>query len=201
MDRQTCANLQHGKKSMTRVDGAIASFERNIEAQTGKSVRQWASLVSRQGFAKHGQMVAWLKSDRGLSHSHANHIAKQALKAAAPRSSGDPREYLFEGGKEGLWPLYDRLIAAALKLGADVDVAPKKANVSLRRRRQFALIQPSTRTRLDLGLILKGRKPAGRLESAGSFNAMFTHRIRLAVDSDIDAEVLGWLRDAYDEAI
>src|SRR5579883_564668 len=111
---------------MTGVDDAIANFERNIEAQTGTSVMEWAGLVSRQGFAKHGQMVDWLKSDHGLSHSHANHIAKQALKAAAPRSSGDPAGYLFEGGKERLRPLYDRLIAAVLKMGTDVEVAPKK---------------------------------------------------------------------------
>jgi len=186
---------------MTGVDDAIASFERNIEAQTGTSVMEWAGLVSRQGFAKHGQMVDWLKSDHGLSHSHANHIAKQALKAAAPRSSGDPAGYLFEGGKERLRPLYDRLIAAVLKMGTDVEVAPKKANISLRRRRQFALIQPSTRTRLDLGLILKGKEPAGRREPAGSFNAMFTHRGKITAESDIDAEVLSWLEEAYDEAI
>lgn len=74
-----------------------------------------------------------------------------------------------------------------------MDLAPKEASDSLPRRGQFALTQPRTRTRLALGLILKGKKPAGRLESAGSFNAMFAHRIRLAVDSDIDAEVLGWL--------
>jgi hypothetical protein len=186
---------------MPGVNDAIASFERNIEAKTGKSVVEWASLVSKQSLAKHGQMVAWLKTEQGLSHSHANHIAKHALGAAAPRSSGDPVGYLFEDGKEGLRPLYDRLIAAVRKFGTDVEVAPKKANISLRRRRQFALIQPSTRNRLDLGLILKGKKAAGRLEPAGSFNAMFTHRVKLAVEPDVDAEVLSWLKEAYDEAI
>ena len=86
-------------------------------------------------------------------------------------------------------------------LGTDVEIAPKKLNVSLRRRRQFALLQPTTRTRLDLGLILPDDPPGGRLEKAGSFNAMFTHRIKIARLQDIDAEVRRWVKRAYDEAM
>jgi hypothetical protein len=184
---------------MATVEAAIATFERNIEAQTGRSVADWGGLVRGHGLEKHGQMVAWLKGEHGLSHGHANHIAKRALEAAAPRSDEDPVAHLFEG-KEGLRPLYDRLAALATALGSDVELAPKKANVSVRRARQFALIQPSTRTRLDLGLILKSRAPVGRLEASGSFNAMFTHRVKLESLDQIDAEVEAWLRDAYDGA-
>ncbi len=178
---------------------AVASFERNIEAQTGRSVESWTTAVQQQGVVKHGAIVAWLKSDHGLSHAHANHIAKRTTEAATPRSTDDPAAHLFEG-KEGLRPIYDALVAEAASFGPDVEVAPKKANASLRRRKQFALIQPSTHTRVDLGLILKGRSPAGRLEMSGSFNAMFTHRVKLAATDEIDAELLGWLREAYDEA-
>jgi hypothetical protein len=185
---------------MATVSEAIATFERNIEAKTGRSVAEWSSLVAGQSLAKHGQMIAWLKAEHGLSHGHANHIAKRALEASAPRSSDDPVAHLFEGGKEGLRPLYDHLVAEILKLGADVEIAPKKANVSIRRVKQFALIQPTTKTRLDLGLILKGRAPGGRLEPSGSFNAMFTHRVKLASAADIDSEVVAWLEAAYGEA-
>ena len=54
--------------------------------------------------------------------------------------------------------------------------------------------------RLDLGLNLKGVAPKGRLEAAGSWNAMCTHRIKLATAADIDAEVKAWLKQAYDAA-
>ncbi len=185
---------------MASVSDAIATFERNIEAQTGVPVAEWVARVRAAGLARHGEMVAWLKAGHGLSHGHANHIAKRALEPAAPAPGGDPVAHLFEGGKEGLRPLYDRLVAEALRLGPGVEIAPKKANVSVRRARQFALIQPTTRTRLDLGLILRGREPAGRLEASGSFNAMFTHRVKLAAPEDIDGEVLAWLAAAYAEA-
>lgn len=182
------------------VQDAVASFERNIETQTGRPVTAWVELLPESGTAKHGGRVAWLKAEHGLSHAHANHIAKRASEAAAGRSTDDPVAPLFEEGKEALRPIYDRLAAAATALGPDVELAPKKANVSVRRRKQFALIQPSTRTRVDLGLILAGREPSGRLEASGSFNAMFTHRLKLASRDDVDAEVIALLREAYDAA-
>jgi len=111
---------------------------------------------------------------QGLSHAQANHIAKRATEAAAPRSTADPVADLFQG-KEALRPIYDSLAEKITLLGPDVEIAPRKANASVRRRKQLALIQPSTRTRMDVGLILKSHAPEGRLERAGSFNAMFTH--------------------------
>lgn len=185
---------------MGKVEDAVATFERNIEAQTGRAVSGWVALVRAENLEKHGQMVAWMKSEHGLSHGHANQIAKRALEAASPRSDEDPVAVLFEGGKEHLRPLYDRITAFAATLGTDVEVAPKKANVSLRARKQFALLQPSTKTRLDLGLILPGCPPAGRLEAAGSFNAMFTHRVKLENMDQIDAEVELWIQQAYEAA-
>jgi hypothetical protein len=183
-------------------DAAIASFERNIHTQTGRAVADWVAAAQAQaqaqGAMKHGQVVAWLKAEHGLSHAHANHIAKRAAEVAAPRSTDDPVAHLFDG-KAALRPLYDRLVERITTFGADVAFAPKKANVSVRRRRQFALLQPSTATRLDMGLILQCAA-VGRLEAAGSFNAMFTHRLKLAALGDIDDQVIGWLREAYDAA-
>jgi hypothetical protein len=93
-------------------------------------------------------------------------------------------------------PVYDALIAAARKLGPDVVVSPKKTYVSLRRNKQFALIQPAS-NRVDVGINLKGTKPTGRLEASGSFNAMVSHRVRVASKTEIDAQIIGWLREAY----
>lgn len=106
----------------------------------------------------------------------------------------------YAGEKAALRPIYDRLIAEMGKFGKDVEVAPKKAYVSLRRAKQFAILQPSTNTRLDVGVNLKGVPPKGRLEAAGSFNSMVSHRVRLERAGDVDRELLGWLRQAYDAA-
>ena len=185
---------------MASVADALATLDKNIERQTGRPVQAWVSLVQAQGLARHGQMVAWLKEVHGLSHSQANRIGKVALEAAAPRSRDDEVAHLFEGGKQDLRPLYEQLKARIAALGPDVEFAPKKSNVSVRRRKQFALIQPTTRTRLDLGLILEDRPAGERLEASGSFNAMFTHRVRLARANDLDGELDGWLREADAQA-
>jgi hypothetical protein len=72
--------------------------------------------------------------------------------------------------------------------------------MSLRRKTQFATLHPSTKTRFDVGLKLKGVPPAGRLEAAGSWNAMVTHRVRLESADGVDKELVGWLRKAYEQA-
>jgi Domain of unknown function (DUF5655) len=84
--------------------------------------------------------------------------------------------------------------------GDDVQLAPKKGYVSLRRRKQFAKLQPSGAGRIDVGLILPGEPAQDRLEPAAGFNALFTHRVRVSSAADIDAELIGWLRQAYDRA-
>lgn len=184
---------------MASVEETIASFERNIAAETGVGIEAWVDRLRAKGFARHGEMVAWLKSEHGLGHGYANHLAKRALAVPAAAAGDDGVGHLFAGSKAGLRPLYDALAAAAQSLGPDVELAPKKANVSVRRRKQFALLQPGA-GRIDLGLILKDTPPAGRLEAAGSFNAMFTHRVRVASAGEIDAELRGWLTSAYGAA-
>ena len=94
-------------------------------------------------------------------------------------------------------PLYLALVKATTALGPDVEIAPKKNNVSIRRNKQFALLQPSTADRIDVGLILKGVEAEGRLEASGSFNAMFTHRVRISSEKDIDRQFKAWLKEAY----
>lgn len=97
-------------------------------------------------------------------------------------------------------PVYDALIKRITAFGDDVELAPKKAYVSLRRNKQFALIQPSTKDRVDVGINLKGTEPGERLEASGSFNAMVSHRVRLGSPKDVDKELIDWLRQAYDAA-
>lgn len=174
----------------------------NLEKQTGKDRAQWIALANGKAFAKHGELVAWLKAEHGIGHGYANLVAIRAREAAAGGAAGDDEllAAMFAGKKAGLKPRYDVLMRLVQTLGKDVEAAPKKTYVSLRRNKQFALVQPSTATRLDLGLNLKGVEPGGRLEASGSFNAMCTHRVRLERDGDVDAEVGHWLKQAYDAA-
>lgn len=184
------------------MDKALDTQKRNIESSTGKSVDAWARLVKAQKFAKHGEMVKWLKDVHGLGHGNANLIALTArgeLGEGAPEGD-DLLAAQYAGAKLALRPLYDRLAEEVAAFGDDLEFSPKKTYVSLRRKKQFALIQPSTASRLDVGINLKGTPAGGRLEASGSFNAMVSHRVRVESAKDLDKELLGWLRTAYDQA-
>lgn len=185
------------------MDDATKTMIANLKEKTGKSLEQWTAVAKKSGAAKHGEIVKLLKSDYGLTHGYANLVAHNALKshAAALEEGGtDLVAEQYAGDKAGLKPVHDAIIVAAKSLGKDVEIAPKKAYVSLRRKTQFAIVQPSTKSRVDLGLNIKGAPANGRLELSGSFNAMVSHRVRLEAKKDVDAEVKAWLKAAYDKA-
>lgn len=186
---------------MAKMDDAEASMVRTLEAKTGKTLDAWIAVARASGLAKHGELRDHLKHEHGLTHGYANLVVHKSL--ASDAGSSEPDALVtsqYAGAKTGLKPIYERLVGEVQAFGPDVEVAPKKGYVSLRRSKQFALIQPSTATRLDVGLVLKGVPPAGRLEAAGSFNAMVTHRVRLEGPGEANAELIAWLRRAYESA-
>ena len=181
------------------------SMINNLKAKTGKTLPQWLTVVKRSKLAKHGEIVKHLKSEFGIGHGFANLIAHKALNpvttdAGASADGSDLVEQQYAGNKAALRPIYDALERAVRKFGKDVEISPKKSYVSLRRNKQFALVQASTKTRVDVGINLKGKKAAGRLEKSGSFNGMVSHRVRLESKADVDKELIAWLKDAYKES-
>ena len=176
----------------------LATMLENLPAKTGKTLAAWFSALDGKRFEKHGQIMKWLKTENGVTHGFANLIAQQYL----ARESGDTDlvSAQYAGAKEGLRPIYDAVLDAVRRFGDDVEVAPKKTYVSLRRSKQFALVQPSTKDRVDIGINLGDTEPTGRLEKSGSFNAMVSHRVRVHEKADVDKDVRRWLKRAYDLA-
>ena len=186
---------------MSSKDPQIATMEANILEKTGKAVPEWVKIARSSGLEKHGQIVKFLKTDHGFTHGYANLVAHQTLASSADQHDDDDLiAAQYAGPKADLKPIYDKVIAAVQSFGDDAELAPKKAYVSLRRKKQFGLVQPSTRTRVDLGINLKGKAPEGRLEASGSFNAMVSHRVRLESPDDFDSNVKKWLKESYDLA-
>ena len=176
-----------------------AAMINNMEAKTGKPLDAWIKIVKTSGLEKHGQVVKMLKSEHGVTHGFANLIAHKS-KDSGSSAEVDLVAAQYAGPKEGLRPIYDALIDVVKGFGDDVEIAPKKSYVSLRRNKQFGLIQPSTKTRVDVGINLKGKDASDRLEASGSFNSMVSHRVRLSDAGNVDAELTRWLREAYDAA-
>jgi len=182
---------------MATLDDAAQSQARNIASTTGWSIDEWVALVKASGPERHGEIVAWLKAEHGFTHGNANFVALSAKRGSVAGGGDELVDAMYAGPKATLRPFHDQVVELARGFGADVELAPKQAYVSLRRSKQFGTVGPGPGGRLEIGLNLKGMEPAGRLESAGG---MCTHRVRLSSMDELDSEVIGWLREAYDRA-
>ena len=183
------------------MDKAAQTMIDNLHKNTGKTLQQWIEIVNKENFAKHGEIVKFLKEEHSLTHGFANLIALKS-KGSDAASADDQDELIIKQykGKEHLKPLYDKLMSEIQKFGTDVEVAPKNDYVSLRRKKQFAILQPATKTRFEIGINLKGQEPTGKLEGINTANAMCSHKINLTDINDIDREVVEWLKTAYEHA-
>ena len=187
--------------SSEAIDKATQTQIANIEKATGKKIKEWYAIVNNSGFTKHGELVSFLKEKHGFTHGNANtvvHFAKQSHAGAAENDT----DWIAEQykGKENLKPWYDKIMAEIYKFGNDIELAPKKAYVSLRRKKQFAIIQPSTKDRLDVGLNIKGVAASGNVEEGSKWNAMCTHRIKVQDEKTINKDLFKWIKQAYDQA-
>ncbi len=182
------------------MDPALQTMIDNLKKNTGVSLDEWMERVRKKAFPRFSDGVKWLKEEHGLGHGYANMIVSMARQAAEPDSSEDEQIAAQYVGKEHFRPIYDQLHQAIVAFGDDVEVAPKKANVSYRRKKQFALLTPATKTRFEIGLNVKGQPDQGVLRAITKKNAMCSHQIDLATVEDITPEVMDWLRKSYDLA-
>ncbi|MGW8123378.1 DUF4287 domain-containing protein [Roseivirga echinicomitans] len=172
----------------------------NLPEKTGKPLTEWHALLATSGLQKHGEIIKMLKGEHGVTHGFANLIAQLYLKPdlLENKEADDPDEDLL-AGKEGISEVYKKAKALFENINGEVEFAYKKTYISLRTpKKQFALLQPSTKTRVDIGLNLKGVEPEGVVATAGSWNSMVTHRIKLSSVEEVDASLATWVQKAYE---
>ncbi|WP_298898875.1 DUF4287 domain-containing protein [uncultured Psychroserpens sp.] len=176
------------------MDKALQTMVNNMPEKTGKSLDQWKSILKGKAFVKHSEGVNFLKKEHGVTHGFANTIVTLSKDE---QHTGDNLVSNQYKGKEALFPIYEKLLSAINNFGDDVTVTPKKTSVSVIRKRQFVLIKPATKTRIDLGLKLPGKPTTDRLGNSGPFGTMCTHRVQITSKNDIDQELIDWMREAY----
>jgi hypothetical protein len=185
------------------VDKAVATQLANIEKRTGKTLAELSAIIKASGLTKHGEIRDMLKRDLGMGHGDANTLVHVALQSdggsqAAGKSSKAVLDEIYSGPKAPLRPIHDAFMMALAGFGA-FEEAPKKGYVSLRRKKQFAMIGPATNTRVEVGINMKGMPGTDRLlpQSPGG---MCQYKVKLTTAAEVDAELIGWVRKAYDES-
>ncbi|MBX9604136.1 MAG: DUF4287 domain-containing protein [Bryobacteraceae bacterium] len=183
------------------MDKALQTQLKNIETRTGKPLAELEAMVRKSGLAKHGELRDMLKRDLGMGHGDANTLVHYVLNmagSAEEKGAGDVLDEIYTGPKAGQRPIHEKLMAEIGKFG-DFEIAPKKGYVSLRRKKQFAMLGPATNTRFEVGLNMKGVPGTDRLleQPAGG---MCQYKIKLTHADEVDAQVIQWIRLAYDAA-
>jgi hypothetical protein len=171
----------------------------NIKAKTGKTAEAFVAMAAEKNLTKTADILAWLKTDFGLGHGHAMAIVHLIVhREHMDATPDDKTEKLFSGNKTKWRAPFDDLLAQIKSFGPDADISVGQTYINLLRGgKKFGIVQPSSSERLDIGIKLKGAEPTDRLEAAGSWNSMVSHRLRISGPQQIDNELIGWLKEAY----
>ncbi len=188
---------------MADPDKALQTQLENIQKKTGKSLEALFAWLTATGLAKHGELRDAAKRQLGLGHGDANTLVTLHLRstgvAAAPAATPEAAvDEIYTGPKAALRPIHDRIFRELGGFGP-FEIAPKKGYLSLRRRKQFATVGPATRTLVEVGLNAK-ELPAGDRLVAIPPGGMCNFKVRLASPDEVDAELLAWLRAAWEAA-
>jgi hypothetical protein len=175
-----------------------------IKAKTGLGPDEFLELAKERGLLVEGvpagPVIAWLEADFGLGRGHA--MALVSVFRGRLDDRGPTKEQRIDkhfAGAKSIWQLtYDEIMATVMKLGSDVSVEPTDTYISILRDKSRFAVVATTATRMDVGLKLKGEPASDRLTLAGSWNGMVTHRVQLPVGAELDDQLAGWLREAYD---
>ena len=191
---------------MGTVEVAIATQLQNIEQRTGKTLAQLVKLVKTSGLSKHSEIRDHLKTTLNLGYGDANALTHHALaasdsgtaKAVATASPDDVVAALYTGPKAALRPIHDALMANINTFG-EFETSAKKTYLSLRRKKQFAMLGPATNIRVELGLNIKSLPANDRLiqQPAGG---MCNYKVKLTDVNEVNAELVKWVRAAFDAA-
>jgi hypothetical protein len=192
-----------GDGQMGSLDEARQTQLNNIQKKTGKSLDELTAIVKKSRLSKHGEIRDYLKRELRLGHGDANALAHATMqsdgqRAAEGKSTDAVLDEIYSGAKASQRPIHESLMKSIAKFG-EFEIVPKKGYVSLRRKKQFAMIGPKTNTRFEVGINAKDFKKNPRLleQPKGS---MCNYIVNLTDPKEVDSELVAWIKSAYESA-
>ena len=197
---------------MADPQAAVQTQLTNVQAKTGKTIAELHAAVAAAGLAKHGEKRSWLMEHFKLGYGDANMVtnfigkplpelgagASNGKSANEPIAEAEPLDAIYAGAKAPLRPLHDAVMKVVQGFG-DFESAPKKSYISLRRKKQFAMVGPATKDSVEIGLNAKDLPPHERLKAQPP-GSMWNATTRVGSVAEVDALLKGWLKRAFDAA-
>jgi hypothetical protein len=194
--------------AMGAVEQAIQTQLSNIQKKTGKTLEQLTKAALASGFKKHGEIRDYLKKEFSLGHGDANTLAHVTIApekylpksedAPSVATADDPLDAIYTGPKAWMRPIHEAVMKAILKFG-EFEISPKKGYVSLRRKKQFAMIGPATNTRFEVGINIKELPENPRIDPQPP-KSMCQYKLKITQLSEVDKELISWIQLAFNEA-
>jgi hypothetical protein len=191
---------------MSSLDQAYETQLKNIQTRTGKTLEELGKIVDQSGLSKHSEVREMLKRDIKMGHGDANTFVHYWFKSDGERAAQakqatttDVLDEIYTGTKGGLRPIHDQLMGFILQFGNDFEIVPKKGYVSLRRKKQFAMIGPATQTSVEIGLNHPELPVSARVKPQPP-GGMCNYKIRISSVEEADDELISWVQQAYDRA-
>jgi hypothetical protein len=190
---------------MVDINKAIENQIKNIQTRTGKSLDELFTIFTTSGLKKHGEVRSLFIKELGLGYGDASTLASHFIQskgvATGKVESVNPDlavDEIYNGPKANLRPIHDEIMNYIKSLG-QFDIAPKKGYLSLRRKRQFAMVGPVTNSRIEVGLNMKDIAPTNRLEQNPP-GGMCQFKVKVTSLAEVDAELKAWITTAYNGA-
>ncbi|MBK8823317.1 MAG: DUF4287 domain-containing protein [Anaerolineales bacterium] len=188
---------------MSSLDQAVQTQIDNIQKKTGKTLAELSVIAKKSGLAKHGELRDMFKEKLGLGHGDANALvhaifASDGTRAADGKSGDAVLDEIYSGAKAGFRVIHEKLMKEINTFG-EFEIVPKKGYVSLRRKKQFAMIGPKTNTRFEVGINAKDLKKNARLleQPKGS---MCNYIVNVSDAQEVNSELIGWIKSAFEGA-
>jgi hypothetical protein len=190
---------------MVDINKAIENQIKNIQTRTGKSLDELFTIFTTSGLKKHSEVRSLFIKELGLGYGDASTLASHFIQskgvATGKVESVNPDLAVIEiysGPRALLRPIHDEIMNFIKSLG-QFEIAPKKGYLSLRRKRQFAMVGPVTNSRIEVGLNMKGITPTNRLEQNPP-GGMCQYKVKVTSLAEVDAELKAWITIAYNGA-
>lgn len=169
---------------------------RNLKAKTGKSVEEWADMLTEQKLSEKKEVVAFLKSEKGLGHFQARAVYEFISGSNPYEDPIDLVEGLFN--TEASRTLYELAKVRIAALGADIRVQPCRTYIPFYRTKQFATLTKNKENQLILGLNFPSDQQAGTVfRKATTGSGRINVETLLASEADLTPEILDHILIAY----
>ncbi len=189
---------------MANLSQAVETQLKNIETKTGQTRAELRLFIQQSGLTRHGEIRTLVMNSLGLGYGDANALVHFALQSDGERAAaaeglglGELVDALYSGGKAGLRPIHDRLMAAIAGFGP-FETLPKKGYLSLRGKKQFAMLGPATNSRVELGLNGKDLGADPRLEAQPA-GGMCNYVVKITDPAQVDEALIQIIRRAYEQ--